>query len=320
MRDHPSIYKNITSLNDLSQLLETNEDLITISQNSDNYYHPNPIIKGSTRQTYTVLLPLKEIQQKIFKKILVRVPFPSYLYGGIAGTDYIKNANFHLNSRHVINEDILQFFNNIEGKHIYSVWNGFFKFPHLVAEILTRLTVFKNKLPQGAQTSTHLSNLVFWNCEPDLVNDFVHRGFKYSRYIDDITISSEIGFSIEDKKYIIDQVYSMMFSYGFKPKRKKHLISSGNKPTSVHNLNLTSGKATVPQKKRKILRASIYQLEKDVDVGINSDEFQKRIKSVEGKIQCLRRLHPTQADKYLIKLNQIKSNFLQKHTIVEGNN
>ena len=141
-----------------------------ILSSESNYKHSN-------RQTYSISSPLKEIQGNILKKILAKVNYPSYLFGGIKGTDYIKDAALHLNCKHLIKEDIFHFFDYINGNHIYNIWNGFFKFPHLVSETLTRLTIYENKLPQGAQTSTYLSNLVFWKSEPKLAYDFAEKGF-----------------------------------------------------------------------------------------------------------------------------------------------
>ena len=84
----------------------------------------------------------------------------------------------------------------------------------------------------------------------------------YSRYIDDISISSKSGFSKEDKYYVVGKVYAMMFSNGFKPKRRKHQIQNRKSSISVHNLNLISEKPTLPKKERGKIRAAVFQLRK----------------------------------------------------------
>ena len=311
MRDHPSIYKKIVSINDLSQLLETNEDLITISKNSENYYLPNPIITDSNRQTYTVLSPLKEIHKEILNKILDNVQYPPYLFGGIKGTNYIKDAELHRNAKQIIHEDVSHFFDNINGKHIYNVWYRFFKLPHQISIILTDLTTYHNKLPQGAKTSTHLSNLVFWEFEPDMVSDFEKKGFIYSRFIDDISISSQDGFTIEDKQYIIGKIFGMMCLVDLKPKREKHKIENRKNKISVHNLNLNSRRPTISKKERGQIRAAIFQLENDVNNGLNLDNIPERIKSLEGRAEVMRKLHPLQGEKYINRLRIVKEIFLQ---------
>jgi len=307
VKDQPSICENIKSKEDLSILLETNEDLIALSSNCDIYYRPNPISKDSNRQTYSVSSPLKEIQEAILSKILDKVEYPPYLFGGIKKTNYIKDAELHRNSKQIIHADIFHFFDEIDGKHIYNIWYKFFKLPQPIASILTNLTINKNKLPQGAKTSTHLSNLVFWKYEPYLVKDFKSRGYIYSRYIDDISISSEKFFSNEEKEYIIRKIIGMMSLMGLKPKREKLKIENGKNKLSIHNLNLNSGRPTLPKKERWKIRAAIFQLENDVNNGLILDNISERIKCLEGRVEILRSLHPSEGEKYLYRLNQVKS-------------
>ena len=59
-----------------------------------------------------------------------------------------------------------------------------------MATILARITTFKDGLPQGASTSPVLANIIAHHLDRRLFETAVKERLKYSRYADDITISS----------------------------------------------------------------------------------------------------------------------------------
>ncbi len=63
-----------------------------------------------------------------------------------------------------------KFYDNIKKERVYLIYSQFFNFPHEVSELLTKLTTYKNKVPQGACTSSYLANLIFFNSEYSLVS------------------------------------------------------------------------------------------------------------------------------------------------------
>ena len=161
------------------------------------YRHTKPIAKsdGSVRQTYDPAAPLKNIQRRINRNIFNRVMFPTYLQGGIRDRNNprhcIANAKLHSGATIVINEDISSFFPSITKQQVRDIWQNLFHFPPEIAEALTILTTYQGILPQGAPTSSYLANLVLWRQEPELVTNLAARGIRYSRYVDDITLSSK---------------------------------------------------------------------------------------------------------------------------------
>jgi hypothetical protein len=303
--------KPIGSIETLSQILEfPSKKLISLANKADIFYTPNPPkIKedGTVRQTYTVEEPLKKLQGRILYTILRDVQFPLYLYGGIQGTDYISDAKFHVGCAEIIHEDIKKFFDSIKFDHVFNIWQIFFGFPSDVAHLLTQLTTYRRFVPQGAQTSTYIANLVFWNKEPKLENDFRQAGYVYSRFVDDIQISSKKKLSKDEKKTIIGKVYGMMRSLDFHPKRKKHVIENKRMKLTVHNLNINSGRPTLPIEERLRIRAAMKEIEHSVKSGISKEEFDAKFASVLGRVQMMRQLHPRKASGYLARLKAIKS-------------
>ena len=139
------------------------------------------------------LQPLKTIQENILHEILHYVDFPDYLLGSIKDIDfprdYIRDASLHLGQEVVIKEDISDFFNSIRPELVLKMWKYFFNFSTEVAELLVKLTTYVGFIPQGASTSSAISNLIFWNKEPELEFSLRQKGYIYSRYVDDITVS-----------------------------------------------------------------------------------------------------------------------------------
>jgi hypothetical protein len=190
-------YKPIHSLKALSLALgEPAELLMSLAKRSSNLYRHVPQTKkdGSVRHTYDAYEPLKSIQRKIVDKFLARVLYPDYLHGGIkdsnARRSIYSNARMHGKARTILLQDIKDFFPSISVLHVKQIFTGLFGFSDDVSQVLALLTTRSGVVPQGASTSGYLANLVFWDIEPALVTCLRTRGLTYSRFADDITISS----------------------------------------------------------------------------------------------------------------------------------
>ena len=82
---------SINNIEDLAKVLgfPANE-IDDIAYKANRFYNPNPPVPkadGTVRQTYSVKEPLKTIQGQLGLFLSCNVRFPSYLQGGIKGTD-----------------------------------------------------------------------------------------------------------------------------------------------------------------------------------------------------------------------------------------
>ena len=255
---HPVInISSIAKVSSLASLLSTNEpDLLYIARNVVRFYRPGKMLRkesGEPRQTHDAEQPLKTIHEMIKNRILKKVDYPYYLQGGIADTRQPRNCRTHASSHSgkklIITEDIKDFFPCISEEIVKKIWQYCFRFPPEIANILTCLTTYQNRLPQGWKTSSYLANLVFWDTEPGLVSLLEQQGYSYSRYIDDIAVSSGHHINDEQKTYVISKVYGMLFSKGFAPKRSKHEILSQSQRMVVTGLGVNGKKPTVSKHK-----------------------------------------------------------------------
>lgn len=252
-----------------------------------------PKSDGTVRYTFDAKPLLKDIQRRIKTEILDRVVFPSYLTGSIKGRDYKSNAELHQGAKIVISEDIGNFFPSTGQERIFDVWRGFFRFSEEVADILTLLTTRNGELPQGAITSPHLANLVFWRDEPRLQSKLAEAGTTYSRFVDDISVSSKESIGPEEKTKVIAAIYGMMQRNGYKPKRRKHELITANRRMAVTKLTVNA-KPGLPQGERSRIRASVHRLEL-MNQGKVEGKWTEEFRSVLGKVNHLARFHPGEA-------------------------
>jgi hypothetical protein len=275
----------------------TPQHLEYIASESEKLYRlAKPIFKadGSIRQPLDALPPLKVLHTNLKTQVLARVKYPRYLTGSLKGSDYKVNAEQHINKRIVICEDITNFFPSITAARVRDIWQRFFGFPHPVAELLTRLTTKDSVLPQGAIPSSFLANLVLWRLEPALHCEFADRGFTYSRYVDDIAISSRDFLSKDAQTALIADVYGMLAKVGLRAKRKKHETYSASQRMITTKL-VVNKKASLPEAKRSAIRAAVHRLEKMAKAEILSPEFLRELNRVAVQVGQMSRFHETQA-------------------------
>ncbi len=308
----PPTYRGtpIKSLEGLAQILDYSvTTLIQTAEHSSRYYRPNsPVIKpdGRTRQTYRVISPLNDLQDRILKSIFHQVEFPAYLQGSIKATGtprgYIVDATLHAKYRVTISDDIKDFFPSIKYNLILEIWRDFFRCPTDVAHILAQLTTYHGFIPQGAKTSSYLANLVFWDTEPQLESELKQRGFVYTRSVDDINVSSNKRVTRADIGFVTAKVYGMLSKKRLKPNRRKRHIQMPAHRKTVHNLNINSGVPTMPKRERSKIRAAVKQCEKMAKTDRSSQIYLALYQSTLGRVSTMQRLHPHEAQPYRDKL------------------
>jgi hypothetical protein len=307
-------HNSIASKESLAKKLGITEEYLNeILENSDLLYHANTPEKkadGSLRQTYRVEEKLKIILRKIVTNIFHHVDFPRYIQGSIKDKekprDYISNASVHTGKKLLIKEDIKNFFPSIKSLEVEKIWRRLFKFSPDVANALTKLTTLNGSVPQGAPTSSYLANLIFWDVEPSVVTNLSNLGITYSRYVDDITLSTNRHLSPEEKTEIIKLIYGMCLKKGIKPNRKKHAIMTSSEKMTVHGLNVNSIVPTLSKNERQNLRAAVYQCKLEFQCEGHTQKYKKLHEKTIGRIQRLNRLQSSQAKPLLVQLKKIE--------------
>lgn len=293
-------FKPIFSLKALSLTLgEPVELLESLAKRSSNLYRHVPQTKkdGTPRDTYDACEPLKAIQRKIVDRLLARVRFPAYLHGGIKDSvqprSIYSNARVHGRAQYIVLQDIKDFFPSIKTKHIKQLFVGLFRFSEEVATILALLTTRNGVVPQGASSSSYLANLLFWDIEPKLVAKLNVQGFNYSRFADDITITSIRQDAPSALTGIVSAVTHMLSQRGCYQKRSKMHVrkrgqtvfsKNGFEPLTITGLTIFNVAPGIPKVERKAIRAMVKQLEDQAAQGSTWAQLEPSVRSAMGRV------------------------------------
>ena len=183
------------------------------------------------------------------------------------------------------------------------MWQTLFGCDELTVSVLTSLTTYQGAVPQGAPTSTYVANLIFGDAEALVVSRLAEKGYTYTRYIDDITISTKRSLSKSELAFITTCINQLLTQFGLSPNPLKEKTRERSQPMLVHNMNLNSGRATLTQKHRKQIRSEVHHLCVDMLRLPWSTETEKRRRSLMGKLAWLRRFHPDEAERLINRVN-----------------
>ena len=150
---------------------------------------------GRERRIDAPIPTLKYIQRLIHES-LTRVygPHPA-VHGFLSGRSIITNALKHVHRRYVLNIDLADFFPSVTRKRIYGrLVAAPYSFDEKVANLIAALsTNVYSGLPQGSPSSPVIANIVASELDTDLAKLCGSFRCSYTRYADDITISTQRG-------------------------------------------------------------------------------------------------------------------------------
>lgn len=199
---------------------------------TDKFGKPKLDSKGNPKQR--IINPsinrLKVMQKRIQKNILLKLYMPDYAYGAVKGKDNVSNAKRHQGKKYKFTTDLKDFFPSITNKEVYEMFIKE-KFSHEVSSLLTKLTTYKGKIPQGAPTSSTLANLVFRKTG-DILDTFSKENeLTFTSFVDDMTFSSP-----KDFKELVPDILNIITAY-FKISHKKTNYSRNPNITGLHPMN-----------------------------------------------------------------------------------
>lgn len=155
---------------------------------------------GGVRQILVPCPQLKWLQNKLLELLYLCEDDLSdisglsrNLYSGFRrGANIYENAQAHRAKRFVFNVDIENFFNQYNFGRVrgFFIKDKEFGLDPAVATIIAQIVCFNNVLPQGSPTSPHVSNLLTQFFDNRMARFLRPRRCRYTRYADDITIST----------------------------------------------------------------------------------------------------------------------------------
>lgn len=292
----------ISSVDELAHALKVGiRDLIKTSKVAGGLYKPFDMRKANGKKWRHIDNPafkLKGIQNKIYKNILhdVLIQLPRNHVGGVPGRSILDNARPYINQEMVLSLDLRDCFPRTKHNKVHEIWRNFFNFDRDSARILTQLTTLERHLPQGAPTSTALSNLATLELFRDIDKYCGRERLNFTLYIDDITISG-------NSKPVLDciqPVIRIIQKHGYAIRSSKIQImpsSQRQKVTSILTNKKTSIDATIINSIRKQI----------IDISKNG-KLKGLSKSVISKAYYVRGVSPKKGEKLLAFAKELLPN------------
>lgn len=242
---------------------------------------------------------LKRVQKLVNDRILQRLAVHPAARGGVRGRDLLSNVTPHVGKRMVATYDLESFFLTVKSKCVYEFFCSAGCTPN-VARLLTRITTFKGRLPQGAPTSTMLAVLVACSRNhKSLYNRLQNFADKHDSdftiYVDDITISGPAYLP-----RLSNTIEMIVQQSGFKINQKKIQFRETNEQKAVTGI-VVNKKPNVPRKERRRIRAVLDHYEKR---GVQN-ETDKLKPHLRGKIAHIQSVNLEQGEKLLSQFNTI---------------
>lgn len=237
--------------------------IFSVVKRSQFYYRDYYINKrdGGKRQISQPSSELKTLQYWVKNNILSKLPISSSAYAYQKGASIKKHAYFHKNSKYIFHTDICNFFPSISYEHLQPILQDNSKlFEDLnidfdSVETVRDICYRENKLCIGAVSSPIISNIIMYKFDVLMLDYCKKNGLKYSRYADDIYLSS---CSYIDRSHVCF-LSSLLNKFGFRINTKKTYFSSPKYRRKVTGLVIgTDYSVTIGTEKRKLIKKLVY--------------------------------------------------------------
>ncbi|MBQ4836812.1 reverse transcriptase family protein [Pseudoalteromonas luteoviolacea] len=315
-RDNPiNSIRNLLAALDIS---ESEYEKFLITKEEDRYHRPHAEAfkkDGSVRKVYCPCKLTRKFQRRlnnrIFKKSIV---WPPYVFGSIPidvktheSKDYIKCAAMHCKSKSLLKLDISDFFDNIDQYHVVKIFTEAFSYHQEVADFISKICCFKGHLVQGALTSSYVANLIFYDLEPELVKSLSRKNLTYTRFIDDITVSSKVShYNFSSTKRLIED---MLLKKNLPLNEQKvEVLYSSTKPLMVHGLRVDFSEPRLPSKEVANIRAELNNLKRKAKEKKyrKSRSYRKSYDKCLGRVNKLARVKHSAHAKFKPQLKEIQ--------------
>ena len=273
-------YRELGSLRDLAGFLGLRPSQLSyyafrIDKHTAYQRFSIPRRNGGKRQIDVPTRTLKYIQRVIHESLtMIYGPHPA-VHGFVPGRSVITNAQGHLGRRYVLNVDLVDFFPSVTRKRIYGrLTSPPYSFHANVANVIASLcTNAYSRLPQGSPSSPMIANMVAAQLDTDLADLCGPLGCWYTRYADDITIStSRSKMSPKLARYpnargtgqviIGDTLTGIIENHGFRINDRKSRLQSYWTRQMCAGLVVNGNRPSPPRKYMRRLRSLIDHWER----------------------------------------------------------
>lgn len=256
---------NIRRLTHLAQSLgvdrtKLDEVLVDLEQHYEQLILIDPARPERQRRVVNVRKPLRTFQGRLYKRLLLKEILPSpHSHGGVTARSIKTNAMVHANSRYVLKTDISDFYPSIHFRRVYRLFVEEFGCSPDVARACTALTTHSHHLALGIVTSPILADQMLRKADTRIAAACLKLGLKYSRFVDDITISGDFDFAGSGVQSTISRILK---SEGFVVNQKK-CVTGPIEETPITGIQIhRSGRFDVTREYADALRTLLEEAKK----------------------------------------------------------
>ncbi|PKG38452.1 reverse transcriptase domain-containing protein [Psychromonas sp. Urea-02u-13] len=236
------------------------------------------------------------------------------VYSYRKGANTYQAVKKHSDNNFFFQTDIKGFFKNVKSADIkFILENNLHNTPisdlkKYEERILSIVTV-NDTLPVGFASSPILTNSLLKDFDNELENYCTQNDIVYTRYSDDLILSSKVKDSLIDIEKMISNILNKFFNDSFQlNKEKTKLTHKGNKIKILGMVILPTGKVTVDIKIKKQIESLLhfYINDKDIFIDLVGGNYDDGLAMVSGKINYINTIDP----EYLIKLRKKYGNYV----------
>ncbi len=295
---------------ELASLIHIDPERINTFCNYSHKFYKKYLIPKSNGKMREIKKPrkdLKGIQTWILKNILDRLSPTIFAKAYIKGENISSNVAPHCNNKYFMLLDLEDFFPSISIRRAVKIFL-FIGYSKRTAYMLSTLCTCDGSLPQGAVTPPSLSNLIAVKLDRRIAGYTSKRSIIYTRYADDITLSSNNPAILCQS---LPRILKIIKSEHFKPNMDKLRVLGPRKRCSITGLikNDAESKFGIGKKKKRLMRAVMHHFLFD----LSKDNKYTSEESILGWINYLKSVDKAsfkQVNSYWNRLKKKRSDFM----------
>ncbi|HEU5340423.1 reverse transcriptase family protein [Edaphobacter sp.] len=251
--------------------------------------------------------PLLALQSNIYQELLHPILMPEHIFGAVPQRTIFGNAECHRKASLLITLDVKQCFPSITPKHVYRVWSVVLGCSPMIAKLLTKLTTYRRRLPQGSPTSPALANLLIWSIDAGIRSECARLGVMYSTWLDDL------AFSGSNARQLIQITVGQFRQEGLKFSHRKITIMGPRDTKTLTGTRAGLHAVRVPRTYIGQVRAGIHNL---AEGRVAPQDYAKYVEQLIGRLRYIHKVCPADSRSLKAQLQTVMSALPVHHRAV----
>lgn len=315
-------FNNLKTDQDIADMLEIKlSSLRFFSSCSAKKYTSFQISKrnGDPRTISAPIPALKTVQKKLLYVLNLVYKPKAVVFGFVRSRNNVMNAQNHIGKKEILTIDLKDFFTQFHFGRVRGMFIRRYNIDSKAAMTLANLVCCNGVLPQGAPTSPIISNMILASFDKSMIAYARKNSLCYSRYADDITLSSnssklsfDIVGKVGDKTYIIDNELKSIFEAAKLNINNNKIVLRRNKKRQLVTGVVVNKCTNLTKEYRRELRTILHHWKMKKELCVVAREYIKV-----HKLDALKKLSDEEVEKWFARVIIGKINYLRD---VRGNN